>query len=346
MNIGILREAQSGERRIALLPEAAGALVAAGATVAVEKGAGVGAGVADAAFAQAGVEVRPSAAAVLRTADLVIKVKGPSPAEFDAFGDGQCLFCFLVARNRPELVDFLLLRRITALAFEAVQTDTGHFPLLAPMSTIAGRQAVFIGRDLLKGLELRRVVVLGGGTAGTAAALEAAALGASVDLFEIDTGRWQRLRRLLPAGVTLHPVPAPGLSDTVAAADLVVNTATVPARSPVHLVDRVTVARMQPGRVIVDVSATIGGAVETVQRLTTHNDPVFTVNGVLHYAVPNIPSLAAPDASRALSEALLPYVRILATEGLPQALARCPDLRRALVCRDGGLVDRSVSTAW
>ncbi len=344
MNIGILKEIQNGEKRIALLPEAAGALVAAGASVTMEKGAGLGAGVADTAFVRAGVEVRPSAAAVLRTADLVIKVKGPTPAEFDGFAPGKALFCFLVARNRPELVDFLLRRRMTALAFEAVQTDDGRFPLLEPMSTIAGRRAVSIGRELLGRIDLRRIVVLGGGTAGTAAAREAAARGAVVvDLFEIDTNRLQRLRTLLPPEVALHPVPSPRLADIVIAADLVIDTATVPAHSRVHLIDRATVGRMQPGRVIVDVSATVGGAVETIHRLTSHDDPVFTVGGILHYAVPNIPGLAAADASRALSQALLPYVRTLATEGIPKALERCADLRRALVCKDGALMDRSVS---
>jgi len=341
MNIGILKETQSGEHRIALLPEAAGALVAAGAAVTMEKDAGAKAGFSDASFVQAGVAVRPDAAAVLRAADLVIKVKGPTPAEFDAFLDGQALFCFLTAAKRPELVDFLLRRRITALAFEAVQTEDGRFPLLAPMSTLAGRLAMSIGRDLLRDIDLRRVVILGGGTAGTAAALAAGS--AEVDLFEIDTARLRRLRPILPSGVALHPVPSPLLTETVVSADLVINTATVPPGSRTHLVDRATVARMRPGRVIVDVSATIGGAVETIHRLTTHEDPVFTVDSVLHYAVPNIPAIAAGDASRALSQALLPYVRTLARHGLPRALERCADLRRALVCRDGEPMNRS---AW
>jgi alanine dehydrogenase len=335
MNLGILKETQSGERRVAVLPEAAGALVAAGASVTMEKGAGTEAGFPDTTFVQAGVEVRPSAAAVLQTADLVIKVKGPTPAEFDAFRDGQALFCFLVADKRPELVDFLLRRRITALAFEAVRTDAGRFPLLEPMSTIAGRHAVSIGRDLRKGVAPRRVVILGGGTAGTAAAREAVGLGAAVDLFEIDAARLQHLKTRLPTGVALHPVPSPRLADFVAAADLVVNTATVPPHSRVHLVDRATVSRMGPGRVIVDVSATVGGAVETIHRLTSHDDPVFTVEGVLHYAVPNIPAIAAADASRALSRSLLPYLRALVAIGLPAALERCTELRRALVCKDG-----------
>ncbi len=349
MKIGILKETQSGEKRIALVPEAVAALAAAGAKVVMETGAGIGAGYADEAFVRAGAEILASAPAVLETADLVIKVKGPVTAEFDFFRPGQALFCFLVARNRPKLVDFLLARRLTALAFEAVESDDGRFPLLEPMSAIAGRQAVIIGQGLLAGPVRRpasmpaRVVVLGGGTAGTAAARTEASFGSVVDLFEIDPRRLESLKTLLPGPISVHPVPDHRLAEIVAAADLVINTAPVPARSPVHLVDRATVARMQPGRVIVDVSATIGGAVETIDRITTHADPVFVAEGVVHYAVPNIPARFAPAASEALSRSLLPYALQLAADGLPAALERCPDLRRALVCTAGVLTNRSVA---
>ena len=345
MKIGIIKETQSGEQRIALAPEAAAALVQAGAVLILEAGAGAGAGFSDEDFRRAGGRIGPSAGAVLQEADLVLKVKGPTAAEFSAFRRGQALFCFLVARNRPKLVDFLLDRRLTALAFEAVQTRDGRFPLLEPMSVIAGRQAVSIGRDLLRGIDPQRLVVLGGGTAGTAAALQAAELGIAVELFEIDAHRLARLRTLLPGNVVLHPMPDEGLADAVAAADLVINTAAVPVRSPVHLVERATVKRMRPGRVIVDVSATIGGAIETIDRLTSHEDPVFSVDGILHYAVPNIPSRVAPAASAALSRSLLPYLMKLAAGGIPAALEHCADLRRALVCAGGVLVDPAVARA-
>ena len=345
MKIGIIKETQKGETRIALVPEDAAVLVNAGATLILETGAGTGAGFLDEDFKRAGGRLGPSAGAVLQEADLVLKVKGPTAAEFSAFRRGQALFCFLVARNRPKLVDFLIDRRLTALAFEAVQTGGGRFPLLEPMSVIAGRQAVSIGRDLLGGVDPQRLVVLGGGTAGTAAALQAADLGIAVELFEIDVHRLARLRTLLPGNVVLHSMPNDGLADAVAAADLVINTAGLPARSPVHLVERATVKRMQPGRVIVDVSATIGGAVETVERLTSHEDPVFSVDGILHYAVPNIPSLVAPAASAALSRSLLPYLMKLAQKGILAALEHCADLRRALVCTGGVLVDPAVGRA-
>ena len=345
MKIGIIKETQKGENRIALVPEAAAALVQAGATLILEAGAGAGAGFPNQDFERAGARIDPSAAAVLQEADLVLKVKGPTADEFSAFREGQALFCFLVARNRPKLVDFLLARRMTALAFEAVKTNDGRFPLLAPMSVIAGRQAVWIGRDLLAGIDMKRLVVLGGGTAGTAAALQAADLDAMVDLFEIDAHRLDRLRSLLPADVVLHLMPDDGLADIVAEADLVINTAALPTHSPVHLVDRSTVNRMRPGRVIMDVSATIGGAVETVDRLTSHEDPVYSVEGILHYAVPNIPSLFAPAASEALSHGLLPYLMKLASEGIPAALERCKDLRRARICAKGVLTDPAVAQA-
>ena len=201
MNVGIIKEIQSGEDRIALVPEAAAELTAVGAAVVMEKGAGTGAGFADAEFVRAGVRILPSAAAVLETVDLVVKVKGPTAAEFDAFRHGQALFCFLVLQNRPELVDFLLSRRLTALAFEAVRTEAGRFALLEPMSTIAGQQAVFIGQDLLSGrrggpgislvrypgLAPARVAVLGGGTAGKAAARTA------TGVMLLAHGLWQTL---------------------------------------------------------------------------------------------------------------------------------------------------------
>jgi len=351
MIVGILKERKPEEYRVPLVPEAAGRLVDRGHSVLVETGAGVGAGLPDDAYARAGAVVGESARAVTERAELVLKVKEPVPEEFEAFFPGRCLFCYLHSETRPALVDMLLEKSITAIAFENVRSEDGFAPLLAPMSVIAGQQAVLQGMRFLwsheggpgvsmvayPGLEPPEVVVLGAGEAGLQAARVAAALGARVSLFEIDSTRMRRLRGTLPPNVSLlHPRLVP-LEPFLFRADMVVNAATVPPESSTHLIERKTLAAMKRGSVIVDVTANIRGAVETVDRYTTHGDPVWEVDGVVHYAVTNIPGAVASTASRALSMEVLPYATEIADKGATAALRENAALLEGLTALGGTL---------
>ena len=351
MRIGIPTEIKAQEFRVALPPAAAEVLVRAGHQVLVQRGAGSGAGFPEAQFEAAGTQIVGSAAELYGSADLVVKVKEPLEAEFPLFRPGQGLFCYLHAETRPALVQALLGARVTGIAFENVRLADGSLPLLTPMSVIAGQQAILQAAPFLcnhrggnglslvayPGLEPARVVVIGAGQAGFEAARVAAALGAEVALFEVNPARIQALQAHLPPGVRLYHSGSVPLAAHLRRADLVVHTTTWPPNTPTHLIDRDLVRAMKPGSVIVDVTANLRGAVETVDRYTSHSDPVYRVDGVIHYVVPNIPGTVAHTASQALAMAVLPYVRKLAQHGLRDALARSPDLLAGLSCIAGVL---------
>lgn len=351
MKIGVLKETKPEEYRVPLVPAGAATLIERGHSVWVQAAAGVGAGFADEDYRQAGAAIVASAADVTTAADLLLKVKEPTPPEFAGFRTGQALFCYLHSETRPQLLDLLLERRLTAIAFENVRAADGSLPLLAPMSIIAGQQAILQGAQFLcnhrggvgtslvayPGLEPPRVVVLGAGVAGWHAALTAAGLGAEVALFEIDLDRIRRITPHLPPNVRVLHSLSVELGPYLARADLIVNTATVPPASERHLIDRSMLKRLQPGTVIVDVTANLGGAVETIDRYTSHNDPVWSVDGVIHYAVTNIPGTVARTASRALAMAVLPVLLELADLGVLPALRENPALCAGLTAIAGRL---------
>lgn len=334
MFIGVPKEIKPEEYRTALLPEGARQLTQLGHSVLIQRGAGAGAGYSDEDFELAGARTVPKAEAVFREAELIVKVKEPIESEYGLLRDGSTLFCYLHSETRPALVEVLLSRRITAIAFENVKLEDGTFPLLAPMSIIAGQQALFQGMQFLwnhrggigksmvsyPGLEPPRVVVLGAGQAGLHAAKVAAALGADVAVFEINAARIQSIGAQLPANVHLLHIQTVALEPYVRKADMVINTATIPPNSSDHLIDRQMLGKMQKGAVIVDVTANLKGAVETIDHYSTHDEPVWEVDGIVHYAVTNIPGTVARTASQALSSAILPYLMELAERGSVAAL--------------------------
>jgi len=349
MRIGVVKEIKPEEYRVAVVPENVSELVRAGHAVTVESGAGAGAGFSDEAYREAGARVTPSAAEVSEASDLLVKVKEPVEEEFGIFRPGQILFCYLHSETRPKLVDMLLEKRLTAVAFENVRESDGSFPLLRPMSVIAGQQAVLqgmqclwnhrggVGKSLVAypGLETPVVVVFGAGEAGRPAARVAAALGCRVHVFEINQRAICSFAETAPPNVEIHNAHAVDWSPYVAAADLVINTATVPPDSERHLIGRDLVRRMKKGSVIVDVTANLRGAVETVDRYTTHSDPVWEVDGVIHYAVTNIPGTVARTASQALALEVFPYLRVLADHGIPEAFRRSPALLEGVASAGG-----------
>lgn len=351
MIIGVLKEIKTEEYRVAMIPEGVRRLVQKGNEVLIQSRAGLGAGYSDEAYREAGAQIAETASELTERAKFIVKIKEPLESEFDLFRDRQSLFAYLHSETRPALVDMLLRKEITAIAFENVMLPDGSFPLLFPMSILAGQQAVLQGMQFLwnhkggmgksivsyPGLEPAQVVILGAGHAGTRAASVAAALGCTVNLFEIDRKRIRSLSLLLPSSIRLFHTETVSLSEYVCQADLLINATTIPPYSSPHLIDRLTVSRMKKGSVIVDLTANLKGAIETVDHYTTHNDPVWEEYGVIHYAVSNIPGTVAHTASQALSLELMPYLLEIADKGILTALQQNPSLRAGLTAINGKL---------
>ncbi len=345
MRIIIPRERKVLEGRVALNPAAVGELVSAGHEVCVEAAAGDAAGYTDAAYRQAGASLQQDRQQLYAGAALVVKVKEPQEEEWPWLHAGHRLFCYLHLAAAPDLLQALVQRGLTAVAFEAVQ-ESGRLPLLAPMSRIAGELAIqwamqylsapMGGKGLLlqaiPGCQRARVLVLGGGVAGAQAALMAARLGAQVTVVERRAERWPELESLHP-GITACPAQSERWQPLLAHTDVLVGAVLDPGARAPRLVDRAMVRSMQAGSVIVDIAIDQGGCIETMHA-TTYADPVYRCEGVLHCGVSNLPGAVPRTSSEALSAALLPYVLRLAAADWRQDAA----LAAAIQVSDGGIV--------
>jgi len=343
MRVGVLRETKDRELRVALLPAGARTLVAAGHEVLLESGAGDASGFADEQYEAAGASIAKSPEEVIGASEVVTKVKEPTPSEIAAMRPGQTLFDFLHLAPEPALTRAILERGIVAIGYETVQLDDGSLPLLVPMSEVAGRLAVQIGAHYLQGdqggrgvllggvpgVPRGRVTVIGAGIVGTAAVRMAVGLGAEVSVLDIDQRRLSHLYDIYHGGISTLYSNVVNLEQAVLEADLVIGAVLVPgARAPV-LVTRDLVSQMKRGAVIVDVAVDQGGCVETT-RPTTHDDPVFEVDGVVHYCVANMPGAVALTSTLALTSSTLPYGLKIADLGLEEACRRNPDLKEGL----------------
>ena len=358
MRIGVPRERAPGESRVALAPHAVYELTRAGHRVFVESGAGEASSIADAAYEDAGGHLLEDAAKVYGDSEIVVKVYGPVEEEFEYLREDLTLLAFLSLPVNPNLMQALLDSRCVAFAMETIRDDRGGLPVLTPMSEIAGRltpqigahylQSPFGGRGILlggsTGVRPGRVVVLGCGIVGTGAARMASGLGASVVVVDRDLHRLRRLEGARLPNVTTLAASSLGIRDAVLRSDLLIGAVqVVGARTPA-LVDRETVSQMKRGSVIVDVDVDYGGCVET-SRPTTLADPTFVEYGVTHYCVKNVPAAVPVTATRALSNALLQYMRSLAGYGLSDALAADDGLARGVVVAEGRVVDPVLSRA-
>ena len=310
--------------------------------VVVETGAGVGSGFTDEEYLAAGAQIGDAAAAW--SADLVVKVKEPQPGEYQFFRRGLLLFTYLHLAANEKLAAELQKQGVKAIAYEMVQLDDGSLPLLAPMSEIAGRLGAMMaeyylqktqgGRGLLAGgvpgVEKARFVIIGAGTAGRAALQAVVGMGADVTILDIQIPKLSRLEELYQSRVRTLFSNRQNLAQCVITADAVISTVLIPGARAPHLVTEDMVRQMAPGSVIVDIAIDQGGSVETVTHSTTHDQPVYTVHGVTHYAVANMPGAVPRTATTALSNATLPYVRMLAREGLAACSSHVP-LGRGLV---------------
>lgn len=339
MRVGIPREVKEGEKRVALGLHEVTQLVADGHDVRVEAGAGLGVGHADAAFLQAGAKVTPAAEAW--EAELVVKVKEIQDADLAHLRRGSALFCFHHLPGEPERVRALAARGVTAIAFEMVRDAAGDFPLLAPMSVIAGRMAAEVGAEHL-GRAPASALVLGAGHAGTQAARALAEAGARVTLLTRSDASREAARVQLPPGVAVDLASAAAIERAALDADIVVGAVFVPGAPTPKLIARALVARMRRGAVIVDVSIDAGGVAET-SRPTTHAAPTYVEEGVVHYCVGNMPAARPREAAAALARALVPYVRALAGKGIARALREDPALRAAVLLWKGRITHRGIA---
>jgi alanine dehydrogenase len=351
MHIGVPKEIKTNENRVALVPAGVEALVGDGHAVLVERGAGEGSGFPDELYAKAGATIVPAAAAVWADADMILKVKEPIKTEWKHLRAGQTVFTYFHFAADEALTRAHMESGATCIAYETVQLPNGELPLLTPMSEVAGRMAVQEGAKYLEKLHGGRgvllggvpgvlpgkVVVLGGGIVGTNAARVAAGLGAQVTILDLSLERLRYLSDVMPANVTLVYSNRFTILEQIATADLVVGAVLVTGAKAPRLIRREDLASMQPGAVIVDVAIDQGGCVETIHA-TTHDDPVYTIDGVIHYGVANMPGGVPRTSTLALTNATFPYVKQLAKKGWKRALRENAALAKGL-----NVVDRKVA---
>ena len=357
MRVGVPREIKPDEYRVGLPPTAVREYVAHGHEVFVETGAGEGAGYSDALYVRAGATILPDAAAVFATAKMIVKVKEPQAVEWARLTPEHILFTYLHLAPDPAQTEGLLASGCAAIAYETVTDAQGGLPLLAPMSEVAGRIAVFsAGETLLKhnggmgllisgvpGVPPARVCVLGGGVVGANAAVMAAGLGAEVVVVERSIPRMRYIDDIFAGRVITRYSTLEAVEEEILKADVVIGAVLTPGAAAPKLVRREHLSRMKPGSVLVDVAIDQGGCFET-SRPTTHKDPTYTVDGVVHYCVANMPGAAPRTSSEALVHATLPFGLQLADKGL-DALKTNKHLAKGLNVLNGQITHPAVAEA-
>lgn len=358
MIIGVPREIKADEYRVALTPVGAELLTARGHRVLTERDAGSGSGIADSEYQEHGAEVVDCADDIWKQADLIVKVKEPQPGEIGMIREGQAIFTYLHLAASRMLTEQLVQSGSTCIAYETVEDAKGRLPLLEPMSEIAGKMAVqeavkYLekpqgGRGVLiggvPGTERGHVVVLGGGTVGSMAARVAAGFGASVAVLDIDLYRLRRLAEIMPQNVELLHSNPHTIRRQVSRADAVIGAVLIRgAKAPV-LVTRHDLGLMKEGAVVVDVAVDQGGCFETI-RPTTHRNPVYTVDGIVHYGVTNMPGAVSRTSTFALTNATLPYILELADKGVSEAAGHDRGLALGINVHAGRLLNERVAEA-
>ena len=356
--IGVPREIKDNENRVSVVPDGAAELVHHGHQVLVQSGAGAGSRFPDEEYVAAGATVVATADEVFAAADLIVKVKEPIPAEYHRFRDGQQLFTYLHLAADKELTDFLLERRIDSIAYETVQTPDRRLPLLTPMSEVAGRMAVQAAAHALEspaggagillggvpGTPAARVTIIGGGVSGTEAAKIAIGMRAIVRVLDTNPARLAYLSDVFGGRLDLVIPNRAVTAASVAESDVVIGAVLVPGAKAPKLVTREMIATMRPGSVVVDIAIDQGGCFET-SRPTTHSDPTYVEEGVVHYCVANIPGAVARTSTFALTNATLPYLVRVADRGVLGAAAGDPALALGLSTVAGELVNAAVAEA-
>ena len=359
MIVGVPKEIKTAENRVALVPAGAESLVGDGHTVLVERGAGLGSGFPDAAYTAVGAGVAASVDEVWAKAELILKVKEPIEVEWPRIRKGQVLFTYFHFAASEPLTKAIIKSGCIANAYETVQLSSGELPLLTPMSEVAGRMAVQEGAKYLEkvfggsgillggvpGVLPAEVLIIGGGVVGTNAAKMAAGLGAHVTLLDVSLDRLRYLSDVLPANVELLYSNRHNILDQLKRADLVVGAVLLPGAKAPHLVKRADLALMKPGSVIVDVAVDQGGCIETIKP-TTHDQPTYVVDGIIHYAVANMPGGVPRTSTLALTNATFAYAKRLARHGWKKACKDDPALCLGLNVVEGKVVYPGVAEAF
>ncbi len=338
MKIGVPKEIKAEENRVAITPAGVSALTSHGHTVFVEKGAGLGSGITDQEYIAAGAQSLPTKEDVWKQAEMIIKVKEPLGPEFDLIRD-HILFTYFHLAADIELTKKLLATNVKAVAYETIQLADGSLPLLAPMSEVAGRLSIQMGARCLEsigggkgillsgvsGVPPAKVVVLGAGIAGSNACYVAVGMGARVSILDINPAKLRYIHDVMGGHVVTVMSNLANIEEEVLSADLVVGTILIPGAKATKLVTREMIKKMKRGSAIVDISVDQGGCVETTHP-TTHKDPTYIVDGVVHYAVANMPGAVPRTSTFALTNSTLSYALDIANKGLDRAIAREPVL--------------------
>jgi alanine dehydrogenase len=359
MKVGILKEIKTEENRVCMTPAGVEVMIANGHKLLVEKGAGSGSGFEDAAYIKAGAEMVATAREIFERSDMVMHVKEPLPAEYDLIREGQIVFTYLHLAAAGELTKALIKSKAVCIAYETIQKPDRSLPLLTPMSEVAGRMAIQQGAKYLEmaqgghgvllggvpGVDPGNVVVIGGGIVGTNAAKMACGLGAKVYILDMNLDRLRYLSDVMPANCFgLFSSPAT-LRELIKTADVVVGAVLIPGTKAPKLLTREMLKTMKPGSVLVDVAIDQGGCFET-SKATTHGDPIYVVDGVVHYCVANMPGAVPRTSTMALTNATLPYAVEIANKGWKKAMQESNEIKLGANVINGKITYKAVADAF
>ncbi len=359
MIIGVPKEIKANENRVALQPSGAEILTQNGHEVYMQKGAGLGSGFTDEMYEKAGAKILDTPKEIFEIAEMIMKVKEPLAPEIAMIKPGQILFTYFHFAASRELTEGIMKTKSIAIAYETIEKEDGSLPLLNPMSEVAGRLAIQAGARCLEktfggeglllggvtGVAPAKVVIIGGGIVGTNAAQMAAGLGANVVVLDIDIDRLRFLDHVLPANVTTMMSSPETIRQQIADADLVVGAVLIPGAKAPHLITREMLKLMKPGSVIVDVAVDQGGCVETIHP-TTHAEPTYTVDGVIHYGVANMPGAVPRTSTVALTNVTLPYAVEIANKGYLEAIKSNKEIALGVNVIDGKITYKPVADAF
>ncbi|ADO72373.1 alanine dehydrogenase [Stigmatella aurantiaca] len=357
MIVGVPKEIKTREYRVGMVPAGARALTSAGHTVLIETNAGAGSGIPDSEYQRVGAQIIKSADEVWSRAEMIVKVKEPIAPEYERIQNGQIIYTYFhLAGVDPELTRTLVKKKAAAVAYETLQLDDGSLPLLKPMSEVAGKMAIQVGATCLEkahggkgillsgvpGVRRGRVAVIGGGVVGTCAAKVAVGMGAEVTLLDVNLERLTYLDDVFLGRVATLNSDSETIARTVRESDLVIGAVLIPGGKAPKLVPEALLKEMEPGSVVVDVAVDQGGCIETC-RPTTHDNPTYTVHGVVHYCVANMPGAVPQTSTYALTNTTRPYARKIAELGLVEAIKSDRALARALNTYDGKVTYEAVA---
>ena len=359
MIVGVPKEIKNNENRVGMTPSNVYELVKRGHTVYVQHTAGEGSGFSDEEYEKVGAKILPTIADVYSIAEMIVKVKEPIEPEYDLIKKGQLLFTYFHFASDPELTEAMLKRKAICLAYETVRLADGSLPLLVPMSEVAGRMSIQEGARFLEkpqggkgillggvpGVRPAKVLILGAGVVGTNAAIMAAGLGADVTIMDINLKRLRHLSEVLPKNVHTLYSSEHNIRQELPTTDLVIGSVLIPGDKTPHLITRDMIKLLRKGSVMVDVAIDQGGCFET-SHATTHSDPVYEVDGIVHYAVANIPGAVPYTSTLALTNATTPYTIRLAEKGWKKACEEDPALAQGLNMVEGKVTFKAVADLY